>query len=248
MWPAPPVPAAQAWLMVALVAGGIATAALALRGGPGRDWHRVLALAAAGLLALLLLAPLTFSPHYFVALMPLLAATVVLAGARLAEALPARLPLLLLGAAYAASVVLWDARVIRGLHASGGRGDWSDAVGTVSRRLQEVPGGTAVQVLDWGLANNLYVLSRGRIEPQELFWNATRRRDRNGRPWGNVLAAGGVFLTTSPDHRHMGAATEGFERALQASGQRYERVTFEGRDGHPYGALYTVEPQAPPPR
>jgi hypothetical protein len=247
MWAAPPVPAAQPWIMVAVVAAAMVTAAFTLRGGPLVPWHRVFALCGAGMLALMIVTPLPFSPHYFIGMIPVLAATVVLAAARLATAFPLRLPLLALGLAYGASVMVWNVRACSSLAATGGRGDWSDAVGAVAGHLDSVPGGREVKVLDWGLGNNLYVLSAGRIRPQELFWGATRRHTGALQRWDQELAEGGLFLTTSPQHRHFPAATEGFELALQGSGRRCVRLRFFGRDGHPYADLYTVAPMTTAP-
>lgn len=246
MWAGPPVPRVQAWVMVGVLVAGLAAACFTLRGGLLLTWHRILALCTLQMSALLVLAPLPFTPHYFIAVMPVAMATIVLAAARLAEAHAAlKMPLLALGAALAASLLVWDVRIYRALSRSGGRGDWSDAIGTVASHLQTLPEGRAVTVLDWGLANNLYVLSWGRIQPQEAFWDATPKRASNGVRWEKLVAQGGFFLTTADEQRHFPAATAGFERALQGSGQPFRRLDFHGRDGHPFSELYVVEPEAP---
>jgi hypothetical protein len=124
------------------------------------------------------------------------------------------------------------------LHRTGGYWIWSDGLYTLSQELREHHSGERVSVLDWGFANGLYVKSAGAIDFVELFWSATERGPGDGRRWEEVVAAGGLFVRAAPGRASI--ATQGFERALAASGQAALRQEIRDRGGQLLAEIVVV--------
>lgn len=97
-------------------------------------------------------------------------------------------------------------------------------------------------VLDWGLQNNLFVLSNGRIRSRELFWGASRERTGQGVAWRDEVVGGGVYVTNSTENLNFPAATHGFLDALTASGRSYRKLEFREKMGRPYAEIFEIPP------
>jgi hypothetical protein len=93
-----------------------------------------------------------------------------------------------------------------------------------------------VTILDWGLANNLYVLSSGRIE----FANLSNAVHLTESDWITIVERGGLFLTNAPENRNFPAVSEAFERAIQVSSKSHVRRTFFQKNGTPYAYVYEI--------
>jgi hypothetical protein len=127
---------------------------------------------------------------------------------------------------------------IRALRSTGGVGVWSDAIDTIAR--DPAVAASEIGIVDWGLYNNLYVLTRARIRARELFWASTETYAGDGTSWDAQIARGGTYLV--PAAQTFPKARIGFTRALNASGQRYTVRTFLQRNGWAYADLYRVAP------
>jgi hypothetical protein len=195
-------------------------------------------IAAAVAYALAFLTPLGVNAHHFAALLPLPAIVVCLAAAVLCRhGRIARAAVVLLAAAYAIASLEWNRAAHAGLAATHGVGMWSDAIAGVSRSLEQQR--REVAIVDWGLANNLYVLTRARVPFRELFWRADV-------PWNERVSRGGLFLLNAPANTHFARSAAAFLRALQETHAAYSVTTFRQHDGAEYARLYDVRPQSLP--
>jgi hypothetical protein len=139
-----------------------------------------------------------------------------------------------------------DIQNVRGLRATRGYGFWSIAINDVAQELLARSPGRFVQVLDWGFANNLFVLSRGEVTAREIFFGADRRQAANGERWDSVVAKGGLFLAGAGANVQFPDPAAGFRDALVRSGARRHSTLFRQADGNPYAELFDVELQGPP--
>src|SRR5207253_3498377 len=112
---------------------------------------------------------------------------------------------------YFSLAIYWQAVTLRGLWNSGGTAQWSDAVFTLSAYLQQKYPDREIKILDWGLQNNLYVLSDGKIRSRELYGGAS---DEVSSRWMEEIRQGGVFLMNGPSNRQFPAASIAFLEAL----------------------------------
>jgi hypothetical protein len=53
---------------------------------------------------------------------------------------------------------------------TGGAGNWSNAIYGLATHLQQHYPDQQIKILDWGINNSLYFLSRGQLNTDELFW------------------------------------------------------------------------------
>jgi hypothetical protein len=230
------------WVMWA--AGAVACAALfsaAARTGDRkvRDWHRVVALWFGLLAAAMIFSSLRIAQHHLATLIPLAAASAGIAASRWAGG-KLRWVLAAAGAVYLAAACYWNVAAIEGIRRTGGAGAWSDAIYYVGAFLQTHGRGREVVVLDWGLNNNLYVASGGRVRSVELFWGATREHSSFGRPWRERAGPGTLALVGAGANRVFTAPGEGFLAAAYASGLPVRRVRFFQRSGEPYAEAIEI--------
>jgi hypothetical protein len=129
----------------------------------------------------------------------------------------------------------WQIGTIEGLHRIGGAGAWSDAMYRLTDQLQRHPLGT-IKLLDWGLQDNFYVLSDGRIPMREIFPTGAHR------PWIDEIRDGGAFVLNGPANRQFPAASEEFLRALAETRPVAKRQRFTQRDGVVAMELIEIEP------
>lgn len=136
------------------------------------------------------------------------------------------------GAVYLALAGYWNVAAIRGLAHTGGTGQWSGAISDVMHHLlthPDVPG-KAVHVIDWGLQNNLFVLSDSRLKTVEEF----------DGDWSARVAAGGLFLANGERNTLYREPREGFLRALAESGKPVQPVRFHEKGGDVFAELWVV--------
>jgi hypothetical protein len=170
---------------------------------------------------------LPVAEHHFAPALPL-AAGVAWLGARSHARL--RPGWLAAAAIYCTLAVHWQLAAIRGIRETGGTGQWSDAISKVNAYLLDNHAEERVRILDWGLQNNLFVLSDARLKTVEDF----------GEQWEARVAEGGLFLLNGPGHTFFAAPRAAFLRALEESGKRVEPVEFRERRGAVFAELWRV--------
>jgi len=187
--------------------------------------------------------PLGVMPHHYAALLPLPVIAVAMAATWLARSgAIGRIVVAAFCVAYATFAITCIRSAHEGLASTRGVGMWSDAISDVSNTLLRQSDGRTVNILDWGLGNNLYVLTRGRVPFQELFWRADEHVVFGGIPWSDVVRAGGLFLLNAPNNTHFPQSSAGFQRALAETGAKYSMRSFHQANGAEYARLYDVEP------
>ena len=238
-WQAP----VAALLLVVAIASCLFAAARSTRG----NIHRIAALALVFTSALTLTSPIRLEPQHFIVYLPL-AAFVMLAAAQtvVARMGAMRLPLVAVGLGYAVIALSWDGQTSIGVRHTGGMGMWSDAAFAVARTIEAEHRDQTITILDWGLTNNLWVLTSGGFRPRELYWGSTSERTSAGTTWKEEIVRGGVYLSSGVSNTFMKAVGEGFRSALETSGLRYQMKEFRQRDGQTYARLYTVLPESKP--
>lgn len=239
MWDGPPMPGWQRWLFPAVV-----VASLVICAAMGGRWGRVRSLWARGVaLTFVVLGLFLFftrtrvAEHHLVALVPLAAIVVVLACAILqARFRWGRGVSGGLAAVYLSSVFYWQVQTIEGLHRTRGVGAWSDAVYTLARQLPQKYGTQEMKILDWGLENNLYVLTDARLHTREIY------SDDAHEAWPNEIRRGGVFLLNGPENRQFPEASEAFLKALAEARPAMQRFTVPQRSGVAFAEVIDIQP------
>jgi hypothetical protein len=244
IWRGPDVPAWQVVLMALLLVGAIGICLFGGRRGDDRErLYRIAALALIVTIGLTLTSRIRLGPHHFFVYVPL-AAFIVLAAAQTVAShwRPARPLLLAIGLGYAAMTLSWDVRTAIGMRQTGGVAMWSDGVFAVAKAIETRYRGRTISILDWGLTNNLYVLTSGGFRPRELYWNSSAERTGQGSSWAEEVARGGIYVLNGPANGFKRAAGDAFRRAVEHSGLRFARTEFRQRDGQIYAELYEVTP------
>lgn len=233
MWNGPALPTWEIAL-AGLVVTTACVACLAMRS----RWSRAVALSFLGLGFAMFSSRMPVAEHHLIALVPLAAAMIAIAAHRFLD----RRAALACAAIYAVTALYWQAAAIRGLAATGGVGQWSDGVYELNERLRTQYPGKQIQFLDWGLQNNLYVLSDGQLRSREVYYDATREKNRHGRPWSEDVLRGGVYVMNGAGHRHYPESTDGFLAALESLQPAYKRVAIRQPNGDSYAEILDVEP------
>jgi hypothetical protein len=136
---------------------------------------------------------------------------------------------------YAGSALYWHVLEIKGLSTTGGVGLWSDSIYTLADYLEEKYPDQEVKILDWGLQNNLFVLTEGRLHTREIF----------GEPHTSEIEEvkkGGVFLLNGAHHRQFPAASEEFLKALEISHVPARHFVVRQENGAPYVEIVEINP------
>ncbi len=214
-----------------------------LRSENDTAWRRAAALTFVIFALLLLTSRLLIEYHHLVMLLPIAAIVVVLAFRELmARWRRAGAFALAIAFLYGASASYWDFSLARGIERTGGVGIWSNAIYQVNDRLNADYAGREIRILDWGLQNNLFVLSNAKLKSIELFWGATTERSGGiDASWSELVAAGGVYLSNADSNLHMPEATRGFWAALAASKRPYKLIEFRQGSGERYAQLIEVD-------
>jgi hypothetical protein len=231
MWDGPPLPAWQLWLFP----GAVFAACLVCLLARGRSvWPRAAALCFLFLAAFLFLSKMIVAEHHLIVLLPVAAMVTALAAGMIYRPIVAALAVLYFG-----SAIYSQAAAIRGLDRTGGVGPWSDAVFALSDYLQQKYPDREIKILDWGLQNNLYVLSDGKIHSRELYAGVSNPADPR---WTGEIRRGGVFLMNGPANRQFPAPSLGFLAALAATRPTVRRFTVPQKSGTPYALILEVDP------
>lgn len=239
IWAGPEMPDWQRWLFPMLLVAGCA-ACLALARGA---WMRAAPVVLLGLGALLFQSKLPVAEHHLIVLVPLAVATVCGAGAIVQERFRwGRWACAAAGAVYLVCALGWQYGAIRGIAETGGVGQWSDAVYPLAEHLEANYAGREIRILDWGLENNLFLLTEGRLRTREIYGDATRDRAANGRTWSEVIRGGGVYLMNGASNRQFPAASEGFLAALPSAGVRAKRFAVRQRNGEVFAEIFEIPP------
>jgi hypothetical protein len=241
IWDGPPMPDWQRWLIPAMVGVGCLVC-LVLRRGSSL-WARAAAWVFLLFGATLLLARQDVAEHHFVALVPLAAVVVACASAMVvARYRWGRGVVAAAAAVYLSSALYWQVSAIGGLGRTGGVGQWSDAVFELSEHLQQKYPAQEIKILDWGLQNNLYILSDGKLRSREIYPDSTQEQSGLHRPWMEEVREGGVFLLNGPSNRQIPAASVGFLEALADARPVVRRFTVTQRNGAAYAEIVEVAP------
>jgi len=209
IWGGGAIPAWQAWLMALVVLASLAVTA--------RRYPRI-AIAAAVLYALHFASSVQVAEHHFVTAVPFAVALVVASNVRCFA------PLYLALALYWNGVAWWQLRETRG------EGQWSNAIHDVHQAIADRYAGRTVNILDWGLQNNLFVLAGGRLKSREWIGE-----ERDTPP----LEAGGLFLTGGEANSFFPSG-RGFAERLRGRDAACEE--FHERRGALYARLCDVAP------
>jgi hypothetical protein len=141
-------------------------------------------------------------------------------------------------AVYVGSVTYWQFEAIRGLHRTRGVGAWSDGIYTLARRLPQRYRTQEIKILDWGLENNLYVLTDARLHTREIY------SDEAHSAWPEEIRRGGVFLLNGPENRQFPEASEAFLKALAETRPVMQRFTVPQRSGVPFAEVIDIQPDS----
>ena len=247
MWAGPLLPQWQLWLFPCLTAAAIL---LCLFGSPKidtrlRSFVRALAITSLATGASLLFSRLPVAEHHLIVLLPLAAMMIIAACSILTSAhrwmRPISAGLLLV---YGSCAVYWHVAAIRGLKATGGVGLWSNSVLELARYLDQKERPEQVKYLDWGLLNNMYVLTDGRLKAYEIYSTQSEDADDQGRPWVEQIRGGGVFVLHGPDDQAYPKPTAGFLHAAAAARPVRRLHTIYQRNGQKYAQILEIEPNS----
>lgn len=209
IWGGGAVPAWQAWLFALILVASVAWCA---------RYQRRIAMATLVLYAFHFSSTVQVAEHHFVTAIPFAIACVVATGWRWF------LPV------FVGIALYWNGMAIAGVRATGGVGQWSDGIVRVMRALEQQHLGRGLNVVDWGLQNNLFVLSHGRFRSREWLGGADAAPD---------LAVGGLYLVGG-DHNTFFESSREFTRRL--AGTRHLCEDVRERSGALYARLCDVEP------
>ena len=239
MWDGPAMPGWQRWLFpVVVLLSLVVCLAMSRQLGKVRSlWAQGVALTFLFLALFHFFSKTPIAEHHLILLVPLAAIVVVLACSILQTRFRWGRPVSAgLATVYLSSVFYWQAATIEGLHRTRGVGAWSDAVYTLARELPQKYGAQEIKILDWGLENNLYVLTDARLHTREIY------SDEAHRPWIDEIRRGGVFLLNGSENRQFPAASEAFLRALAETRPAMQRFTIPQRSGVAFAEVIEVRP------
>jgi Dolichyl-phosphate-mannose-protein mannosyltransferase len=236
MWNGPAMPGWERWLFLIVV---IAACLVCLRSRS--IWERGFALCFLFLGAFLFFSTIIVAEHHLIVLVPLAAAITVFGSFTLARYAWGRQIVACLAIVYLGVAGYWQIAAIRGLSRTGGVGQWSDAVFALADYLQEKYSTQEIKILDWGLQNNLYILSDGKIRSREIYGFASKEWSGTGRPWVEEIRNGGVFLMNGPSNRQFPTASLAFLEALRAAHPSVRRFTVNQLSGDPYAEIVEVD-------
>jgi hypothetical protein len=236
IWDGPPTPGWQRWLFLLIVS---AACLMCLR--PRNLWARAFALCFLFLGAFFFLSRMIVAEHHLIVLVPLAAAVTVLGLCSIVQFSWGRGIVPALAVIYLGSAISWQVAAIRGIRRTGGIGQWSDAVFSLAEYLQQKYPTQEIKILDWGLEDNLFVLSDGKIHSREIYGDVTSPDDPR---WEGEIRKGGVFLMNGPFNRQIPAASTGFLNALATARPALRRFSIPQRSGVSYAVILEIEPNS----
>ena len=236
MWDGPAMADWQRWLFPAVVLAGLGVC-LAISRRAKSLWAQSAALTFLFLALFHFFSKTPIAEHHLIALVPLTVMVVVVACSILQSQFRWALGVSAgLAAVYLSSAFYWEVQTIEGLHRTRGVGPWSDAIYTLARELPQKYPMQEVKILDWGLENNLYVLTDARLHTREIY------SDEAHRPWIDEIRGGGVFLLNGPENRQFPAASEAFLKTLAEARPASEHKTFPQRSGIAFAEVIEIQP------
>jgi hypothetical protein len=236
MWDGPAMADWQRWLFPAVVLVSLVVC-LAMNRRVKSLWAQGAALTFLFLALFHFFSKTPIAEHHLIALVPLAVMVVVLACSILQARFGwGRSVAAGLAAVYLSSAFYWEVQTIEGLHRTRGVGPWSDAIYTLARDLPKKYPTEEVKILDWGLENNLYVLTDARLHTREIY------SDEAHRPWVEEIRRGGIFLLNGPENRQFPAASEAFLKTLAEARPATERVTYPQHSGIAFAELIDIQP------
>ena len=243
IWNAPTLPLWQAVIFTTVVATALYVC-LRSRTLPElrrMEYGRMAALTFLLLLACMFQSRLNVTEHHLIALVPIAALVVVIAAREVYRRWPnARYAIAAVAVLYVITALQWNLAAAGQIRSTGGVRWWSNAIDPLTSYLERNREGKNIKVLDWGLNNNLFVLSNGRIRSAELFWGATVERSGSGKLWKDELASGDIYVLHAPPLGQSPDAAEGFRRALAASAWTLRRTEFRQKNGAGYAEVVEI--------
>jgi hypothetical protein len=245
MWGGPMMPPWQRWLfpLIVLICCAAPFLVRTDRHRPDTILARIFALTFLFFGATLMLSGAPVAEHHLIGLLPLAVALIMLVCWNLgSRSRSAAFAMAGLGLIYVGSAMYWQVAAIQGLHRTGGVGPWSDGVNPLAVYLVERRPTSEAKILDWGLQDNLFVISDGAVRSREIFWDATEQQSGLRQPWLEEIRQGGVFVMNAAGTLQMPVATTAFLKTLTDAHPVLQRHTFRGRNGVPYAEVVDIEP------
>ncbi len=243
MWGGPKMPLWQMIFFPALLAFALYTC-LDRKAEPGR---RILGLVFWLVLACMLSSSLFIAEHHLIALLPIAAALVTLAGQDSWRRWRyGRYGVGIAAVTYLACALNWNLMAAERIRSTGGVDRWSNAIDSLAGFLEKDCDGRKIKILDWGLENSLFVVSSGRLAPAEIFWGSTSERAGTGRLWTEEIVPGDVYVTHATDLAAFPDAEAGFSRGLAALGLPFRRREFFQNHGCPFAETFEILPRKAP--
>ncbi len=143
---------------------------------------------------------------------------------------------------YAGCAIFWQISAIQGIQRTGGVGQWSDGIFTLTDVLEQRFRHRDIAILDWGLQNSLFVLSDGRIQSHEMYWGPGETPPYSAASWGRLLQQGGIFLINGPTNRMMPDATNLFLSEIEKQRPVTHKVVVPQESGAAYAEIIEVIP------
>lgn len=96
-----------------------------------------------------------------------------------------------------------------------------------------------VQIMDWGLGNNLFFLSKGTLHTHEPFWAYTENPTTDDRLRALANDTGNLFIFNAPEGTLFPSARMAFERAMQETGMsiKSEQRLYDRRGDWVYSII-----------
>lgn len=144
-----------------------------------------------------------------------------------------------------ASNLLVDASYLRALSREGGRGFFSDAIYELAEHALQQQDKRLI-IMDWGFSTQLLLLSRGRIDKEEIFWeliNGGPEEQALNRLHERAKDPSALFLFHAPDSTVYQNPRLLFQKMLERYQLKAETVrVFLHRRGDPVYVLLRVTP------
>jgi hypothetical protein len=212
------------WQAIPIAALAVLAIAVCFRRGV---FGRCVALTALAFTAILLTSRMAIGEHHLIAVAPLVAMAAGIAVAPVRARF--RVPALIV---YGGLALFWNGLTTLGLADSGGKDHWSNASYRLAESLERLDRETVF--VDWGLHNQIYFLTRGKLRAREIFGDETRAE--TGESWDALVAPGRLFVTNGEGHRAFAGPTEGVRRAI-AGRPNARRIGLPQHDGQIYAEV-----------
>jgi hypothetical protein len=244
--PLPPLPfgLTNGWLLnlsgVAVI-GLIALALLRRRW----DWL-LLPLLTALILLQIFLVPRPVWIHHWIGIYPLPQLMACLFVVALGQTLRRSALVESLGSLVLAGAIWVNLALVSGHHLlmvqTGGAGNWSNAIYGLSDHLQQNYPNHDLKVLDWGINNPLFFLSRGKLRTDELFWLEGEPKALQTSLVASLNKPQTIFLAHTEAKSNFPVARRTLEIVAAQAGLRLKitKVFYE-QQGAPLLEILTVE-------